>query len=502
MSKKILILLFNILLCATFTYAQDSQKSSLQQRAEDELTRSHNANARSLYILAFNDYVSKGQVKEGVDCGVKATALYYKENSYKEAFELLHRIEQAIAADQKSDAASKSAMRYLTSKERMLMYMKMHRNISAAEHLNNMEHHAEASGDAEVQNDLLYNKTIYYYTFGQTAKGNATFKEMSSRLTNVKDYDRLDGVYQTLISMGRKAGNAYMVDQSYSSYMVWKDSVTAVKHAEEVAQLNQQIDNGKKTIAERDSSLSSRKAVIIGLCILAAILAAALVLGAIVLMRFILLTRKQKKTIEHANESNALKAKFIRNISAQLNPSLQKLDANKPEVKALVDFSDHIQTLSQLDTVPINPEDVVEVQVQTLCEEVMDQVRHQFRKDVTVRCEVPKMTVKLHKPFVEHILVHLLENANEYVNADGHIILDFKKRGAHKQQFIVSNTGEPIPEEKREDIFKPFLEVKDLTTGDGLGLPICKQMALKMDGDLEVDSTFTKGTRFVLNLQA
>ena len=55
---------------------------------------------------------------------------------------------------------------------------------------------------------------------------------------------------------------------------------------------------------------------------------------------------------------------------------------------------------------------------------------------------------------------------------------------------------------EREDIFKPFLEIRDLTTGDGLGLPICKQMALKMNGDLDIDPKFTKGTRFVLDLHA
>ena len=77
-----------------------------------------------------------------------------------------------------------------------------------------------------------------------------------------------------------------------------------------------------------------------------------------------------------------------------------------------------------------------------------------------------------------------------------------KKRGAHSFQFLVANTGEPIPEEKREDVFKPFLEIKDLTEGDGLGLPICKQMALKMKGDLEIDPKFTKGTRFILDLHS
>ena len=66
----------------------------------------------------------------------------------------------------------------------------------------------------------------------------------------------------------------------------------------------------------------------------------------------------------------------------------------------------------------------------------------------------------------------------------------------------MSNTGEPIAEEQREEVFKPFREVRDLTKGDGLGLPICRQMALKMKGDLDIDPQFTKGTRFVLDLHA
>ena len=94
----------------------------------------------------------------------------------------------------------------------------------------------------------------------------------------------------------------------------------------------------------------------------------------------------------------------------------------------------------------------------------------------------------------------MLNNAAVFPPEGGHITLDFKKRSAHTQQFLVYNTGSDIPEEKRNDVFKPFLEVKDLSTGDGLGLPICRQMALKMDGDLSIDPTFSKGTRFVLDL--
>jgi signal transduction histidine kinase len=110
------------------------------------------------------------------------------------------------------------------------------------------------------------------------------------------------------------------------------------------------------------------------------------------------------------------------------------------------------------------------------------------------------MSALINREYVSHILLHLLNNAAEYTPEGGSITIDFKKRSQHTHQFIVSDTGCGIPEEQRDNLFKPFLEIRDLTKGDGLGLPICKQMALKMDGDLDIDPAFTKGTRFVLEL--
>ena len=132
----------------------------------------------------------------------------------------------------------------------------------------------------------------------------------------------------------------------------------------------------------------------------------------------------------------------------------------------------------------------------------MEQIRGKVRNDVTLTVNAPKMSASINREYVSHILLHLLDNAAEYTPEGGKISLDYKKRGARAHQFLVSDTGEVIPEEKREDLFKPFLEIKDLTKGDGLGLPICKQMALKMNGDLDIDPQYTKGTRFVLDLHS
>ena len=501
MNKKVFILFLSLLFSCGLVSAQQAEKSEQHQRAEAEDAKGNVAPARFMYIRAFEDYANNGKIQQSVDCGAKAASLYYKENYYKEAFELLRRVDQTINSSAEKSESKKAALHYQATRERLQMYIRMRKPDSAKDQIAIMESQVNLAGSDDLKNDLLYNKAIYHYTFGQNAQGNAVFKEMADKLTSSKEYDKVDEVYQTLIANGRKSGNAALVAQSYSNYILWKDSVNALKSADEIGALKQQIADNEASIADKDSSLTMRQAIIVSLCILAAALAAALVFGGLVLMRYIVLTRKQKKTIRLANETNALKAKFISNISAQLDPTLQKLDNSIPEVKAMMEFSNHIQTLSKLENTD-EPVELEDQPIQGLCEGLMDQIRDKVKPDVTLTVNVPKMNAIINKEYVSHILLHLLNNAAIYTPAGGKIWLDFKKRGAHAHQFLVSNTGETIPEEMRENVFKPFLEIKDLTTGDGLGLPICKQMAQNMNGDLDIDPEFTKGTRFVLNLHA
>lgn len=503
MNKTVFFLLLSLLLGCVTINAQEAKKSELEQRADAEKQKGSLISARYSYIRAYEDYVRKGQTRKGVESGAKAVALYYQENLYQEAFDLARNIDQTIEAiDKQAASAVKASMHYLVSKERMQMYLKMRRAASTMEHLNIMERYANLSSEEEIKNDLLYNKAIYYYTFGQQEKGNAVFKEMASKLTASKEYDKVDEVYKTLIANGRRSNNASLVAQSYRSYMQWKDSVSALKLADETGALKQRIAENEASIAEKDSKLSTRAWVIGGLGVLVGILAAALAVGAFVMLRFIMLTRKQKNTIKQVNENNALKAQFISNIASQLEPTLRKLDQKLPEVKALTGFTEHIQTLSELEC---NSEAAVEkedTKMPPYCEGVMDEVRKKAKSGINLTVNAPNMSAKINKEYVSHILTYLLNNAIEFTPEGGTVSLEFKKRGVNKYQFLVSDSGPGIPEEKREDVFKPFLEVRDLTQGDGLGLPICRQMAMKMGGDLSIDPSFNKGARFVLDLYA
>lgn len=421
---------------------------------------------------------------------------------YKEAFEHLHDFEHTISTNSKLDSKGKAAERYKAAKTRMNMYIKMRKPKNVLEQLEKMERHANTAANDSIHSDFLYNKAICYYTIGQTDKGNAVFQEMAAKLTASKDYNKVNDAYQTLIASGRKSGNANMVAQAYGGYIAWKDSVNALKTADETNALKQQILAGETSIAEKDKSLASRWHIIILLCTLLAIIVAVLVCCALLLMRYIYLTRKQKKDIRLLNEIIALKAQFTSNISAQLAPTLQKLDSQQPEVKALLDFTRHIQTLSQLEASTDETLEKEETSLPAFSEDILSQIRGKVKSGVIVNAEIPKTSIAFNKEYVAHILLHLLNNAAEHTPEGGHIRLEFKRRSVHKYQFHVSNTGSGIPEEMRENIFKPFHEVRDLTTGDGLGLPICKQMAMKMDGDLCIDPEFTKGTRFILTISA
>lgn len=500
--KKIISILFFITLCFYSQAQAQNRADELMKQAQENLAKKEYIKARYLFLQAFNAFSSQDKYDRAVDCGINASALYHRENYYKEAFELLRSAEQIVEAGEQKGGKALPDLRFRINKERLQMYINLKNPARAKEQLTRLEETAKASRNDSLNNDLLYTQANYYYTFGLNAQGDASINKLIGKYKEQKNYSKVDECYKTLIDIARKANNAPLVARTYDKFIVWTDSVKALTAQDELNVLKRKYDETLAIVQEKDSSLSTKQYIIIGLCVLAAILAIVLVLGAIVLLRFIVLTRKQKKAIQIANEHNELKTKFIQNISSQMEPTLDTLDPSLPGVQALHTFSNHIQELSELENTLSEPYEMQEKNISTFCESIMDKIKGKTQEDVTVTVNAPKLNIKINPAQLERVLLHLLENAAEYTPAGGKIWLDFKKRGAHTHQFIISDTGCGIPEEQREDIFKPFTEVKDLTQGDGLGLPICSLIATKMNGSLTLDSSYNKGARFVLELHA
>ena len=167
----------------------------------------------------------------------------------------------------------------------------------------------------------------------------------------------------------------------------------------------------------------------------------------------------------------------------------------------LKELMSHIQTYMELESTREERYEMKDLNINSLCESIMNKAKENFHPEVTASLNVPRVNVRTNAEALENILLYLLGNAAQHTES-GKITLEFKKRSAHSGQFIVTDTGIGIPEEKRANLFKPFAEIQDLPKGDGLGLPTCNLIAYKLNGTLRLDEEYKKGTRFVLELHS
>lgn len=106
---------------------------------------------------------------------------------------------------------------------------------------------------------------------------------------------------------------------------------------------------------------------------------------------------------------------------------------------------------------------------------------------------------------LKQVLINLITNAIKFTNR-GQVTLTVSVEaisGRTYKLFIeVSDTGVGISEEDLKLIFDEFVQLgTDLTQkqrGAGLGLSIVKKLVLLLDGEIKVESTPGKGTRFML----
>ncbi|HET7188434.1 MAG TPA: GAF domain-containing sensor histidine kinase, partial [Gemmatimonadaceae bacterium] len=107
---------------------------------------------------------------------------------------------------------------------------------------------------------------------------------------------------------------------------------------------------------------------------------------------------------------------------------------------------------------------------------------------------------------LRQILVNLLTNAVKFTPLAGHVTLGAELRDDTLYIRVV-DTGRGVPASDWTRIFEPFVQIDRTTTsasnqGVGLGLPISRQLAQGMNGDLTVTSEPGGGSTFILALPA
>jgi PAS domain S-box-containing protein len=113
------------------------------------------------------------------------------------------------------------------------------------------------------------------------------------------------------------------------------------------------------------------------------------------------------------------------------------------------------------------------------------------------------ITVFADREKVQQIMVNLLANAMRFTPSVGAVDLDW--RVENEEVLVhVRDTGPGIPADKTELIFEPFVQLRAPgslpTGGTGLGLPISRDLARAMGGDVRVTSAVGVGSVFTLRL--
>lgn len=109
--------------------------------------------------------------------------------------------------------------------------------------------------------------------------------------------------------------------------------------------------------------------------------------------------------------------------------------------------------------------------------------------------EVPRLKVDVARTL--RVLVNLIQNAIDAMPGGGELRIG-SRRSNGKVEMTFTNTGAGMPEEVKENLWKPLQTTK--AKGMGLGLAICKRIVEAHGGSISVESTVGKGTTFTIAL--
>jgi signal transduction histidine kinase len=113
---------------------------------------------------------------------------------------------------------------------------------------------------------------------------------------------------------------------------------------------------------------------------------------------------------------------------------------------------------------------------------------------VDVPDELPAVEVDANQ--VDRLLTNLIENAAEWVSANGGITVGARQRDGQLEAWV-ENDGPAIPPVDLENVFETFWTRR--ASGSGLGLAIAKRVVVAHGGTIRAEN-MRRGPRFTFTL--
>lgn len=406
---------------------------------------------------------------------------------------------------------------------RAAAFIGLERLEDAKQALDTATHHAHLVKTA-LSLHHSYKMQARYHLASGDASGALLYTDSVRLITNEKDNHADEIRAQALMMLGRNEEAAKIYQRLYHE----KDSVFGHEARQHLDELNTlfQIDELKteQQHTRFKYTLITASSIVLALLLL-------LLYGWYTAIRQKKANEQLRIANERAKVSSKMKSEFIRNISHEIrtplniisgftqiltSPDMKLRDNEKKDIQERVtENTERITRLidRMLEMSDVSSEAVIECNDETSVQELVAQAIDYSRialhtrpgnANAAVTFEHPhddtnaSVVLHINKLYAVRTLAQLLENAVKFTH-EGSITLHTEDTDTNVR-FIVEDTGIGIPINQTDQIFDEFVQLDDFTEGTGLGLTVARSIAQRMGGDLWLDTNYTPGARFVLEV--
>lgn len=230
------------------------------------------------------------------------------------------------------------------------------------------------------------------------------------------------------------------------------------------------------------------------------------------------------KSIALLSQANAIKDKFVKNISHEVRTPLNAIIGyaqilTEPETLTKKERDEFVNVLTEsgdalaiiIDNI-LGANDMINGNYQVniertsllnICKSAIKASERYLHEGIEMKLETEvgeDFKISTDALRVQQILINLLNNSCK--NTEKGCITLTCTSDNDKITFKVSDPGCGIPENMADKIFEPFFKVNQFKPGVGLGLSVSLDIATKLGGTLKLDDANKDGSTFILELPA